>query len=108
MAQQLPVGLYRIGTTMDEIWSRVNAIDAISCVMWDESGSRRWRAEQLVKVVQWSYAHHWNRLLTAESVGLSNKDSGVTLNKLSLYRWICDFPSIDTFSTVPEDSTYFS
>jgi len=68
---------------MDEIWSRVNAIDAISCVMWDESGSRRWRAEQLVKVVQWSYAHHWNRLLTAESVGLSNKDSGVTLNKLS-------------------------
>jgi hypothetical protein len=27
---------------------------------------------------------------------------------LSLYRWICDFPSIDTFSTVPEDSTYFS
>ncbi len=42
---------------------RVNAIDAISCVMWDESGSRRWRPEQLVKVVQWSYAHHWNRLL---------------------------------------------
>ena len=62
---------------MDEIWSRVNAIDAISCVMWDESGSRRWRAEQLAKVVQWSSAHHWNRLFTAESVGLSNKDSGV-------------------------------
>ena len=82
MAQQLPVGLYRIGTMMDEIWLRVNAIDAISCVMWDESGSRRWRAEQLAKVVQWSSAHHWNRLFTAESVGLSNKDSGVTLNKL--------------------------
>ena len=82
MAQQLPVGLYRIGTMMDEIWLRVNAIDAISCVMWDESGSRRWRAEQLAKVVQWSSAHHWNRLLTAESVGLSNKDSGVTLDKL--------------------------
>jgi hypothetical protein len=74
MAQQLPVRLYRIGKTMDEIWSRVNAINAITCVMWDESGSRRWRAEQLAKVIQWSSAYHWNRLLTTELVGLSNKD----------------------------------
>ena len=82
MGQQLQVGLYRIGTTMDKIWSRVNAIDAICCVIWDKSGSRRWRAKQLAKAQQWSSAHHWNRLLTAESAGLSNKDSGVTLYKL--------------------------
>jgi hypothetical protein len=36
--QQLPVELYRIGTTTDEILSRVNAINAICCVMWDKSG----------------------------------------------------------------------
>jgi hypothetical protein len=59
MGQQLPVKLYSIGTMMDEIWSRVNAIDAICCVMWDESGSRRWRAEQLAKALS---GHCWSVL----------------------------------------------
>ena len=52
-------------------------------VSWrDERGSKGWRAKQIANYKDRTSAHQWNRLLTAELFDISNKDSGVTLNKL--------------------------
>jgi len=52
-------------------------------VSWrDERGSKGWRAKQIANYKDRTSGHQWNRLLAAESVEISNEDSGVTLNKL--------------------------
>jgi hypothetical protein len=47
-----------------------------------EGVKRMARAKQIANYKDRTSVHQWNHLLMAELVEISNKDSGVTLNKL--------------------------
>ena len=84
MGQQLPVGLYRSASVdgRDMVEGQCPWMNLMCHEGREGRGSKGWREKQIAKYEDRTSAHQWNRLLTAESVEISNKDSGVTLNKL--------------------------
>ena len=69
-------------------------------VSWrDKRGSKGWRAKQIANYKDRTSAHQWNCLLMAELNEISNKDSGVTPNKLRSNEWLlgCFGQSFDPF-----------
>jgi len=52
---------------------------------------------------------HFRKLTNTDArKGMFSMYQGILQICLSLYWWICDFPSINTFSTLAADLTYFS